>query len=144
MLGRYVNSQTPVRLRCATGHECRPRPSAVLSGDGICRTCAGKVWDVFYIVADPAAHRVKFGITSGDPRPRLRTHRRGGYQGVVRLLTDLPGTTAPDMEDAVQAALALAGLRPVLRREYYDISALPVVLDVVDNWALAPEAATAA
>jgi hypothetical protein len=31
-------------------------------------------------------------------------------------------------------ALALAGIRPVKGREYYDISAMALVLDVVDNY----------
>jgi len=136
LLEPYQAALTPVRVRCAAGHECRPRPNSVMTGGGICRVCAGLVWDVFYVVANPAAARVKFGITSGDPRPRLATHRRSGYQEVVRLLTGLPGTEAPEVERAVQATLALAEVLPIKGREYFDISALAIVLDIADNWPL--------
>jgi hypothetical protein len=91
-------------------------------------------WDVFYVVISPDQHRVKFGITSGDARRRLRQHRRRGYTSVTRLLTGLPDATARDIENAVQAALKLAGAKPVLRREYYDVSFLDVVLDIADNY----------
>lgn len=38
----YVNSATPVALRCALSHACSPRPSDVQKGQGICRVCADK------------------------------------------------------------------------------------------------------
>jgi len=136
VLEPYQGGGTPVRVRCAAGHECKPRPSSVIAGRGICRVCAGRVWDVFYVVANPTAARIKFGITSGDPRPRLTTHRQSGYQKIVRLLTDLPGVVAPELEHAVRAALALAEVAPIRGREYYDISALAIVLDMADNWPL--------
>ncbi|MGH3233147.1 MAG: hypothetical protein ACRDOH_07805 [Streptosporangiaceae bacterium] len=130
----WLGSKTPCRVRCSAGHEVSPHPSSVLSGTGICRVCAGKSWDAFYVVADQAAGRIKFGITSGDVRPRLAFHRGQGYREVIRALTALPGTTAPDIERAVRAALRLAGIQSVRGREYYDVSALALVLDVADNY----------
>ena len=130
----WLGKDKPHRVRCKEGHECTPRPGSVRSGQGICATCAGRVHDVFYIVHDPAAHRVKFGITSGDPRPRLRTHHVAGYQEIVRLMPGLPGDVAGEMERAVRAALTLADLRPVQGREHYDLTALAVILDMVDNY----------
>jgi hypothetical protein len=53
---------------------------------------------------------------------------------VVRLLTGLPGDVAPELEREVNATLALARLRPVKGREYFDIGALVVILDVVDKY----------
>ena len=105
----------------------------------MCRTCGiaqpgAKPWDVFYVVTDLAMDRIKFGITSGDPRPRLRTHCADGYRKTVRLLTGLPGTVAPEIETAALAALRLAGVQPIRGREYYDASALALVLDVADNY----------
>ena len=38
---RYVNTRTPIALRCALGHDSSVRPHAALRGDGICRVCAG-------------------------------------------------------------------------------------------------------
>lgn len=134
MLEPYQGVHSAVRVRCANGHVCAPHPSGILSGGGICRTCAGKVWDVFYVVANPASHRIKFGITSGNPRKRLGDHRQYGYAQTIRLMTTLPRTVAADIERAVISALALAGAKPVLRREYYDSAYLPVVLDIADSY----------
>ena len=93
---------------------------------------------MFYVVADQAAERIKFGITSGDPRPRLARHRASGYCTVVRLVVGLPSDTAPAMEQAVLAALRLADIAPSHGREHYDAAALALVLDVVDNYPLPP------
>ena len=53
---------------------------------------------------------------------------------MVRLLTGLAGDTAPQIEYAALAALRLAGIQPVSGREYYDGTALGLILDVVDNY----------
>lgn len=120
------------RIRCAAGHECRPRPGDVQRGQGICRYCAGKDWDAFYVVTSPLA--VKFGITSGDGAHRLRVHAATGYRTVVRCVTGLPGDLAPGTENAVKVALAMAREQPVRGREYFDISCLALILDVADGW----------
>ena len=41
MLGPYVNTKTPVAVRCAAGHDCSPAPGSVIAGWGICLRCAG-------------------------------------------------------------------------------------------------------
>lgn len=132
VVGRYINSKTPVLCRCKNGHDCRPTSGHVLAGHGICGRCAGKEWDMFYVVASGEA--VKFGITSGDPRPRLRLHKAAGYRTVVRLLTVLPDDTALELENAVKATLRLARIKPIKGKEYFDIDALAVILDIVDNY----------
>ncbi|MEV7618034.1 hypothetical protein [Streptomyces sp. NPDC089799] len=48
----WLGNSKPHRVQCANGHEGTPRPSNVLRGQGICRTCVGKVepavaWDAF-------------------------------------------------------------------------------------------------
>jgi hypothetical protein len=136
LLEPYRGRHTPHRIRCAAGHEVTPTPGRIMSGTGICRKCAGKEWDAFYVVADRATARIKFGITSGDPGERLYVWRRQGYREVVRLLTGLPGTVAPEIETACLAAVTLAGYRPIRGREFHDAAALAVVLDVVDNYPL--------
>ncbi len=132
MYEKWLGTGRPHRARCAAGHDCSPRPADVQRGSGICRACAGQIWDAFYVVA--SADAVKFGITSGDPRARLRVHAALGYTEVARLATGLPGTIAPDTETAIRAALALAGERPVRGREYFDVSCLALILDVADSW----------
>lgn len=122
------------RVRCAAGHECMPRPTNVQQGDGICRLCVGKVWDAFYVVADDEEGRLKFGITSGDPRPRLRRHATAGYSRVVRLLVGLPAGVAFELESSVLATLRLAREKPVRGKEYFDDRVMGVVLDIVDNY----------
>lgn len=77
---------------------------------------------------------VKFGITCGDPRHRLRTHRAEGFDCVLRLLRDLPDEDAPNLEKSVQRALRSQGRQPIRGREYYGAKNLPTVLDVVDAY----------
>lgn len=127
----WLGVHRPHRAICAEGHECAPYPNSLRAGDGLCGTCAGKIWDHFYVVTDPVAQRAKVGITSGDARPRLSTHRRAGYVDVVRSFEVID---ADRLERAVLATLRLAEFVPVKGREYYDLCALPAILDVVDNW----------
>jgi hypothetical protein len=112
-----------------------PWPSSVEQGQGICRVCAGRGWDIVYVVADVGTGRVKVGVTSGDPRPRLKDHRRRGYTTVVRTVER---EDAQAVERAVLAALAAALYRPVKGREYFDISALDLICAVVDSHLQAP------
>lgn len=130
---RWLGDGAPHRVVCSEGHEGSPIPSGVKQGQGICHQCRGMVWDVFYIVQDQGAGRVKFGITSGDQRPRLRTHAADGYTKVVRVETGLPGTFAHDLENSVRYALDDAGISPVRGREYFPISATPLILAIVQE-----------
>ena len=41
---------------------------------------------------------------------------------------------ALDTENAVKAALALAGAKPIRGTEYFDISCLALILDVAEGW----------
>jgi len=132
----YLGANTPHRIRCAKGHEGAPRPTHLQSGEGICRRCAGKAWDAFYVVADAEAELIKFGITSGDPRPRLARHAKDGFEHVLRTLTGLPGSVAPALERSVIATLRLAREEPVRGREYYNDWVTATVLDAVDNYPL--------
>jgi single CXXC unit len=137
VLGEYVNNHTPVLVRCPGGHLGRPHPHGIMTGQGICRICSCKAQDVFYVVTSRLA--VKFGITSGNPRPRLATHARQGYKQVVRLVADLAPTVAAKAERAVLSALAMAGEQPIRGKEYFDISCLALILDVADSWLDCPE-----
>jgi hypothetical protein len=127
------------RVICAAGHECQPRPNDVQQGKGICPACAGSGWDVIYVVTSQTA--VKFGITGRGGRPRLARHRGAGYRTVVRLLTGLPDGAASSIERDVKATLRLAGFEPIRGREYFDVDALAVILDVVDSYPTATRTA---
>jgi hypothetical protein len=118
---------------CKVGHKTTVMPNGLRSGEGLCRFCKGKVWDVFYVVQDDINDVIKFGITSGDSRPRLGLHQREGFDQLVRLAERLPGDVAPELERNVIAALRDAREKPVRGREYYNVRALPLVLDLVDN-----------
>ena len=128
----WLGARTPHLALCPRGHMCRPTPSAVQQGNGICGECVGKIWDAFYTVTNPELGRLKFGVTSGDPRPRLRNHHRAGYTQAVRVLPGLPD--AYNLEQHIRATLRSAGITPAHGREYFDIAALALVLDVVDGW----------
>ncbi len=128
----WLGATSKHRIICREGHETTVHPGSLRSGQGLCRFCAGKTWDVFYVVTNAQQARVKFGITSGSTRQRLAAHRRSGYETVVRAITAF--TDAPKLESSILATLRLAGLAPVHGREYYDISALGVILDIADHW----------
>lgn len=133
----WLGAQELHRVRCAAGHEVTTRPNNVRSGQGICRHCAGKTWDVFYVVVNRTAGRIKFGISSGSGRPRLSKHRGHGYTEVLRLHVDLPDELAPAIERACIRDLARSRVRPVKGREYYRLDdALPIVLAVLDRHAV--------
>jgi hypothetical protein len=124
----------PHKIRCAAGHDITVRPNHVQQGRGICRICKGKTWDVFYVVTAPSLNRLKFGITSGHSLERLATHSRAGYWNTVRLVMGIQGSLAPETEQAVLSTLRLAGIPPVHGREWFDVIALPIVLDIADNY----------
>lgn len=132
LLEPYKRADRPHHVRCAAGHDCYPQPGNVLYGGGICWDCRGRSWDVFYVLANAASTFIKFGKTGRDGKQRLDTHRRDGYTKIIRLLTDLPGTMASDIETAVIRRLRGVGAEPIRGREYHDISVLPIVLDVAD------------
>ncbi|MGQ4393768.1 hypothetical protein ACN6K5_003554 [Streptomyces violaceoruber] len=76
---------------------------------------------------------VKFGITSGNARLRLRAHERDGLDQVVRLFTGLPDGVALEIENNTKAALRDAREEPVRGREYFPARALPLILDLIDH-----------
>jgi hypothetical protein len=129
----WKGALTPHAVQCAEGHKTATLPNMVQQGQGICRFCKGKAWDVFYVVQDDLNEVIKFGITSGSPKQRLAVHERDGFDQVVRLHTGLPGDTAPWLERAIISALRDSREEPVRGREYYRARVLPVVLDLVDN-----------
>ena len=131
---KWLGNRNPHRVLCSSGHQCSPRPESVQQGQGICRRCSGKTWDAFYVVANEDAELLKFGITSGSGRPRLRHHRRDGFDTVHRFLSGLPGDTAPQLERDVLAALRCAGEEAVRGREYYPDRVTALVLDIVDHY----------
>lgn len=132
VVGSYVSNRTPVHCVCREGHDCRPRPDSLAMGQGLCGKCAGRAWDVLYVVVNSELARVKFGVTSGNPRARLGNHRRAGYAEVIRVLPGLPD--AHRLEKHVRMALREAGIAAAQGREYFDLAALPLVLNMVDGW----------
>lgn len=134
----WLGNGTPHRIRCARGHECTPSPSSVQQGNGICRMCAGKTWDVFYVVVNEACDTVKFGITSGNPHPRLKAHARDGFDCVIRVIEGTQGDLAPRLERTVLAALREAREAPVRGNEYFPTRTLGLILDLVDGWTSTP------
>lgn len=129
---KWLGNSAPHQVRCAKGHTGTPTPSNVRAGGGICRICAGKTWDVFYVVTDDVKEIVKFGITSGNPRLRLSHHERNGLDQIVRLIEGNP--EARKLENACLAVMRDAGEKPVLGREYFHIRTLGTILDLVDRW----------
>jgi hypothetical protein len=129
----WLGSNTPHRVRCSRGHECSPIPGNVLRGQGICGICAGRNLadpDVFYVVTGPPS--LKLGVTRGDPNGRLGAHRSDGYTKRIRLFTVLPEGVARTLELRLKRELPAAGYAPVRGTEYFNMEALPLVLNIVD------------
>lgn len=131
---KWLGARVRHRVRCAAGHVSTPLPNGVQQGNGVCRHCAGKTWDAFYVVADDDAALLKFGITTGSGKRRLTEHRRAGFATVHRFLSALEDNVALSLERDVRAALRLAGEEPVRGREYYSAGVTALVLDVVDHY----------
>lgn len=129
VLGTYVNAFTKVHARCAQGHDCYLAPANLISGQGMCKTCAGQIHDAFYVVSGDGM--VKFGITSGDPRHRLSAHRRDSLSQVLFIREGLPDGHARNLELAVMDALKRAGCEPVRGREYFPDSCRDAILSLV-------------
>jgi hypothetical protein len=119
---------------CPNGHDCRPTPCHVRAGVGGCAACKNKIFDVFYVVVDEAVGVVKFGITSGNPAPRLRDHRKDGFTEVVRLFRGMGQGEAAILERELLRLLKCAGVAPVRRREYFPVETLNTILYVTDSW----------
>jgi hypothetical protein len=128
---KFCGSKSPHKAICNAGHICYPRPDNVKMGQGICRICVGNIWDVLYVVVNRTEHRIKFGITSGAPKPRLSDHKRRGYAEVARLIEI---ESAHKLEQIIKIALAACNYEPVRGREYFDIDALPFILYIVDTY----------
>lgn len=132
---QWLGATKPHRVLCPSGHGYVVRP-AHIQQEGrafFCPLCI-RVWNVFYVVTNTEEVMVKFGITSGNACARLKIHANDGFAEQSRLLLDLPGTTARDLESLCKSTLHDAGWTPVRGREYFDIGALPTVLDIVDNY----------
>jgi hypothetical protein len=130
----WRGNKEPHHVLCKSEHDCYPRPNSIQKGNGICYICAGYDHDVFYIVRNPVTDAVKFGITSGDSRSRLSSHRRDGYSEVDRTIENFLRGDARALETNVKRALRDAGIKPVRGREYFPSEAYPVIVDVVDGW----------
>jgi len=130
---RWLGARVRHRVRCAAGHVSTPLPNGVQQGHGVCRYCAGKTWDAFYVVADEDAGLLKFGITTGNGKRRLTEHRRAGFDTVHRFLPGLADDVALSLERDVRAALRLAAEEPMRGREYYSSTVTALVLDIVDH-----------
>ncbi|MFK4273158.1 hypothetical protein [Streptomyces milbemycinicus] len=126
-----------VRLCCVAGHLTSVGINTGLKRELLCARCRGAGVrpepTVYYVVTDGVM--VKPGISSGDGRGRLDTHRvQHGLGQVRRLITDLPVGAAHDVERHVLDCLASQGIRPVMGSEYFDAAHIDRVLELADGW----------
>jgi hypothetical protein len=74
LLEPYQSGHTPVRVRCAAGHECSPRPGDVMRGGNPCGACAGR--SPAWTEARFRARLTELGVTLLEPyRGRHHPHR---------------------------------------------------------------------
>ena len=86
--------------------------------------------NIFYVVC--STYVVKFGVTSARlGSNRIKTHRRDGLTTVLR------HGRCPDafrLERNILGACLDCDYVPVRGKEYFDIAALPLIIDIVDGW----------
>lgn len=136
----WLGSNTKHRVVCANGHHCSITPNN-LDYSSLCKSCALRNPTVFYVVINRNRNRLKFGISSGNGSNRLGNHRKAGYETVVRLITEMDDSRT--LESLVKSTLHDAGMEPIKGREYFDVSALALILDIVDNYTIGAAAVAA-
>ena len=130
----WKGARSPHHVRCVNGHDCYPRPDHTQEGIGICTTCAGRMHDVFYIVSDNLGN-IKLGITSGDPRGRLRDHSYWGYRTILFTRSQLPEYMARATEIRILQDLWFEyGFRPIKGKEYFGPETREVVLKLANTY----------
>lgn len=141
--GATVIDRSPIKrkggrkVRCRNGHASFIEVSFRFprgGSKGFCSTCAEYSHNVFYALHSTKLRQVKIGITSGDPRPRLRQHMMYGFNSVTCLLTDLPSTVAPDLEAYCINVLETLGFKPVSGREFFDEFAIEEIEELVEGY----------
>lgn len=130
---KWIGANKPHKVICRNDHECWVYYSNIYNGRGVCHFCAGMDWDVIYVVMSDKLKRVKFGITSGDPRPRLSAHRSTGYNRTLYIATNID---ARPVETDIKISLAIAGFNPIHGWEYFDINALATIMSTLESYGL--------
>jgi hypothetical protein len=132
VIGNYVNTAAPVECICPKGHICNPRPNDVVNrGYGMCLVCAGKKSDVFYVVQNPLDGNIKLGVTSGNPRGRLKDHEYDGFIRLLFLAVKMPYGVARQTEAQIMQRLYNKhGLYPVRGYEYFGQEAAEIIVDL--------------
>lgn len=100
-----------------------------------CPVCTGdyKEWSAFYVVLNPITSVIKLGISNGIARNRLADHRGAGYTCVIRLLVSADKKSATALETDMLDTLRRNQVNPLWGREYFPVTALPIVLEMIDN-----------
>lgn len=135
----WLGTLMPHPVRCRNGHETAVKPKRVLQGRGLCDTCTWTKQDVVYVVFNDELGRVKLGITSGDPKPRLGAHATDGYRRVLLVRTGLDDSVARDVETETLRQMKADGASPVQGREYFEGAWSSAILDNVMRMLGQPE-----
>jgi hypothetical protein len=122
---QWRGNKSPYPLVCKRGHSCSPRPGGVLSGQGICRTCAGtdtKVAEASFLAtimtlgACPADGAQWRGVSSPYPLICANGHACSPWpasvqqgHGICRICAGLDSSAA---EAAFLATIEALGARP--------------------------------
>jgi hypothetical protein len=128
---KWMGARKPHHVICINGHNAYPWPLSIQQGHGICNKCAGKIWDVFYIVVDRGEACVKFGVTSGDPMGRLKDHLLNGFCYVAGVWTGLDPKIGHEIETDLRRILTSKGYQPVSGREYFEFACAELIYDHV-------------
>lgn len=117
-------------VKCMNGHITTASHANLSQGWGICAECQYD-WDVVYVVTGITL--VKFGISSKGGKSRLNAHKYKGFANIARLYTNLPFDKAINTERIIRKELYDRNIYPLHGREYYDITYLDTIVEIIDR-----------
>jgi|ERR1035437_4130535 hypothetical protein len=129
----WNGSRTKHQIQYQNGHIGWIWPSNINSGCGCCRLCAGREWDVFYLVHDPIMNHFKLGVTSNDPDPRLSTHKRDSFYKLLYLILNVD---ARELETQLLDFLSKSDYLPYRGNEYFSDDSLDSLLKELEAYGL--------
>jgi hypothetical protein len=118
---KWMGNQRPHPVRCAAGHECRPRPTGVQQGQGICVICSPVGFNqslpgLVYLITNQRLGAYKLGIGAAGGA-RVKKWLRQGWS-VYQTMDFQIGADAYRVEQNVLDWLhGTLGLKPFLQSE---------------------------
>jgi hypothetical protein len=144
LFSEYEGARKGHKISCPKGHIVYPHPATIRAikiedldnPPSFCKICMWssdrkKKSNRFYVVV--SNKQVKIGITSSENYKRLQVHKRDGFE-IRAIWSNLEKSQAGIFEAFLIRVLKEAGWNsPGFKREYFDIGALGLVLELAES-----------